>query len=466
MDAIQTELLAHIDPAWLPLLDAEAIRRAVAAIIEAGDAERTTPAWGLVFEALRYGAPADIHTVIVGQDPYPGGEGQGLCFSVRPGVAPPPSLRNILAALAATNHRAGGDLRSWAAQGVLMVNATPTTRRGVAKAHESIWRGFTAALLGRLARAVPRLNFLLWGAAAGALAAALPPGHRVLTWGHPSPLGDNAQPEAKRFRNCPHFEIVNEGRTADERPPVVWGTLEPVTVFADGGCLRNGKANAVASYAAVFFGGLFGDDGLHFRGIVPSVELCAPAKNVAPSNSAAPNNIATSSATSINIAIASGNFTSSNIAIAQSNKAVAPSNNRGEMLAIALALAACVRAGVAAPVEVVSDSEICVKTLTSWLPTRLRAGTEAELKNLDLVMFAWEMLAQLRAQAASVTLTHVRGHGAAPPPGAPARARLLHRGNALADAHATEALGEPGVEFSAAPAMPYVVRMLHKNTFK
>src|SRR4029079_3943892 len=49
-----------------------------------------------VFNALKFTPLPEVKVVILGQDPYHDeGQAHGLCFSVRPGVTPPPSLRNI-----------------------------------------------------------------------------------------------------------------------------------------------------------------------------------------------------------------------------------------------------------------------------------------------------------------------------------------------------------------------------------
>ena len=55
-------------------------------------AEQTIyPPMNDIFNALKYTAYADVKAVILGQDPYHGpGQAHGLCFSVQPGVQPPP----------------------------------------------------------------------------------------------------------------------------------------------------------------------------------------------------------------------------------------------------------------------------------------------------------------------------------------------------------------------------------------
>ena len=60
---------------------------------------RTTtiyPPGGLIFNAFDLCPFENVKAVIIGQDPYHGkGQAHGLCFSVRDGVAFPPSLMNI-----------------------------------------------------------------------------------------------------------------------------------------------------------------------------------------------------------------------------------------------------------------------------------------------------------------------------------------------------------------------------------
>ncbi|MEI8240672.1 MAG: uracil-DNA glycosylase, partial [Actinomycetota bacterium] len=105
-----------------------------------------------VFAALHLTTYADTRVVILGQDPYHGpGQAHGLCFSVRRGVATPPSLANIYkelytdVGLAIPGH---GNLEAWAAQGVLLLNTTLTVRAGAAASHHGKgWETFTDEVL-------------------------------------------------------------------------------------------------------------------------------------------------------------------------------------------------------------------------------------------------------------------------------------------------------------------------------
>ena len=355
-----------------------------------------------LLEALRYGNPADVAVVVVAPE--------------APSPAPGTFSAEVAGAL--------GDLRPWAVQGVLMLGAA-----GGAAAPE--WTQFLADFLRRFcaARAEAPVHLLLWGPAARALAPgdARALGHAVLEWpGAPAP---GAPELGSSFRSCPHFDGINAARAAAGRRPICWNPLESCIAFTDGSCPRNGKPGARASFAALVAGAQFGDTTI--RGEVrPAgyalVDEDAPERGM---RAAGP--------------------------------PVAPSNNRGELLGIIFALAALLRGRALGRVEIVSDSEICLKTLLVWLPARLAKGTERELKNFDLVWIAWRLLERLRRRAAAVTLTHTRSHQRPPPRAAPERAHLLHRGNAMADEHAALALAlalargpaEPAIEVLDAPAV-------------
>lgn len=94
------------------------------------------------------------------------------------------------------------------------------------------------------------------------------------------------------------------------------------------------------------------------------------------------------------------------------HQAAVPTNNRGEYLGMITTLAHLQRYS-GADITIVSDSNLCIMTMTEWLPTRKRKGTAAELKNFDLVMIADELLQDLRA-GNQVRFVHVRSHKKAP----------------------------------------------------
>ena len=147
-----------------------------------------------VFAALHLTTYEDTRVVILGQDPYHGpNQAHGLCFSVRPGVAVPPSLANIYKELRTDldiSPPRHGHLSAWARQGVLLLNTTLTVRAGQAASHQSRgWEIFTDQVLRAVNDKQQRVVFLLWGAAARKKKALIDlTRHVVLESAHPSPL--------------------------------------------------------------------------------------------------------------------------------------------------------------------------------------------------------------------------------------------------------------------------------------
>lgn len=147
-----------------------------------------------VFAALHRTPYASVKAVILGQDPYHGpGQAHGLCFSVRPGVAPPPSLRNIFTELHADlgiEPPGHGCLTAWAEQGVLLLNTSLTVRGGAAASHQGRgWETFTDRVIRVVNEKPERVVFLLWGAAARRKKALVDRSrHAIVESAHPSPL--------------------------------------------------------------------------------------------------------------------------------------------------------------------------------------------------------------------------------------------------------------------------------------
>lgn len=153
-----------------------------------------------------------VSVVIVGQDPYHGeGQAHGLSFSVRKGVAIPPSLRNIYKelhddlAIPLPQH---GCLEQWAKEGVLLLNATLTVEKDTPLSHHKRgWEQFTDACVRVLMEKKKNLVFLLWGKHAQEKVLKNPDlmqkGHCILMAAHPSPFS------AKGFLGCRHFSKAN-----------------------------------------------------------------------------------------------------------------------------------------------------------------------------------------------------------------------------------------------------------------
>jgi uracil-DNA glycosylase len=159
---------------------------------EAG--KRIFPKGSEWFHALDTTPLDQVRAVILGQDPYHGeGQAHGLCFSVRPGVPPPPSLLNIYKelksdmGLSPPNH---GFLENWAKQGVLMLNSVLTVEANKAASHQGKgWERFTDAVIAQVNALPHPVVFILWGNYAQKKAAFLNgTRHLILKAAHPSPL--------------------------------------------------------------------------------------------------------------------------------------------------------------------------------------------------------------------------------------------------------------------------------------
>lgn len=184
------------------------------------------PRCGLWFEALRLVSPEQVRVVILGQDPYHGEDhgiqqAHGLAFSVPDGVRPPPSLRNILKEMQQDLGRpsavSGGNLHAWAKQGVLLLNASLTTRGGQAGAHGKRWHAFTQALIRYLGQRPDPLVFILWGSDAIKQKSEIGPQHVVIESVHPSPLSAH-----RGFFGSRPFSRANAALQQAHKPPVNW----------------------------------------------------------------------------------------------------------------------------------------------------------------------------------------------------------------------------------------------------
>ena len=163
-----------------------------------------------------------MKVVILGQDPYHGpGQAMGLSFSVPADVPVPPSLKNIFKEIESDlGIRMSGcpDLRKWAEQGVLLLNAVLTVRCGEPASHSRIgWQEFTDAVIRYLSDNREGIVFLLWGNYARSKKNLIDTSrHTVLEAAHPSPLARGA------FFGCRHFSRTNEILTAEGKTPIDW----------------------------------------------------------------------------------------------------------------------------------------------------------------------------------------------------------------------------------------------------
>lgn len=193
--------------------------------------KRIFPQASAWFRALDLTPLDRVRVVILGQDPYHGvGQAHGLCFSVMPGVKPPPSLVNIYKELGADLGLARpshGHLEHWAKQGVLLLNSVLTVEMGKAASHQGKgWERFTDAVIAKVNAQGQPVVFLLWGSYAQKKAAfvdSIDKGgpHLVLKAAHPSPLSAH-----NGFMGCKHFSQTNAFLEAHGHAPIDWSLPE------------------------------------------------------------------------------------------------------------------------------------------------------------------------------------------------------------------------------------------------
>ena len=216
-----------IPESWLPVLGEEQNKPYYQELYRFVGEERRKhaiyPPGPDVFNALHYTPYERVRVMIIGQDPYhEPGQAHGLAFSVRPGIAPPPSLVNIFKELhddvgfSIPRH---GCLIPWAEQGVLLLNAVLTVRAHQANSHQGKgWETFTDTVIRAVNQKETPVVFLLWGAYAQRKAELIDSRrHTILKAPHPSPLS-----ASRGFFGCRHFSKANAALEAAGLPPIAW----------------------------------------------------------------------------------------------------------------------------------------------------------------------------------------------------------------------------------------------------
>jgi len=216
-----------IDPTWKTKLNEEFEKeyfQKLTSFVKSEYASTTVyPPGGLIFNAFNLCPYESVRAVIIGQDPYHGpGQAHGLCFSVREQIGFPPSLINIFKEIEmdlGIPRPTSGNLERWAAQGVLLLNATLTVRAHLAGSHQKKgWEEFTDKVIAKLNSDKENLVFFLWGAYAQKKGESIDRSrHLVLESVHPSPLS-----ASRGFFGNKHFSRCNEYLEAHGVKAIDW----------------------------------------------------------------------------------------------------------------------------------------------------------------------------------------------------------------------------------------------------
>jgi len=179
-----------------------------------------------IFQAFEWTPFAQVKVVILGQDPYhEPGQAVGASFAVAPGTPLPPSLQNIYKELQndlgypPVHH---GYLKAWAEQGVLLLNAVLTVRKGAAYSHQNHgWEILSDAAIKALSDR-GGVVFILWGNAAKKKQSLIDTTkNRIISSAHPSPLS-----AYRGFFGSKPFSKANADLVAMGETPINWQLAE------------------------------------------------------------------------------------------------------------------------------------------------------------------------------------------------------------------------------------------------
>lgn len=216
-----------ISGAWAKALEGEFHKPYYKKLFETVGKEYAThqifPAGDDIFNAFHFTPLDQVKVVILGQDPYHGdGQAHGLCFSVKKGVAKPPSLVNIFKELQedlGIEPPSHGNLESWAKNGVMLLNTVLTVRRSSANSHAGRgWEIFTDRVIELLNQREEPMVFILWGRNAKNKEALITnPKHCILKGAHPSPFS-----AYNGFFGGRYFSRANEFLEKNGQEPIDW----------------------------------------------------------------------------------------------------------------------------------------------------------------------------------------------------------------------------------------------------
>jgi uracil-DNA glycosylase len=218
----------RIDPGWKEVLQKEfeaPYFREIVGFLKQEKASGKTiyPAGGNIFQAFDTTPFEEVRVVILGQDPYHNpNQAHGLAFSVQEGVQPPPSLVNIYKELqqdVGMPIPTHGNLKKWAEQGVLLLNAALTVEAHKPMSHSKIgWHNFTNDVIRLVSHEKEHVVFILWGAFAKSKQELIDRSkHLILTAAHPSPLSAH-----NGFFGCRHFSKANSWLEKHGLEPIDW----------------------------------------------------------------------------------------------------------------------------------------------------------------------------------------------------------------------------------------------------
>lgn len=181
-----------------------------------------------IFSAFNLTPFDKVKVVLLGQDPYHGkNQAHGLSFSVKEGITPPPSLKNIFKELhddLGLPKPESGDLTKWAKQGVFLLNAILTVQAKKPASHQKKgWEKFTDAVIKTISDKKDGIIFILLGKFAQSKEELIDKNkHFVIKAAHPSPYSAD-----KGFFGSKPFSKVNSLLKKTGKDPIDWDLTKP-----------------------------------------------------------------------------------------------------------------------------------------------------------------------------------------------------------------------------------------------
>ena len=217
----------HLHKQWTSILEEEFsknyFRKIMREIKNCNSKDLLCPKRENIFRAFEITNFSDLKIVILGQDPYHGeNQANGLAFAVNENNKTPPSLRNIFKEIKndlKIDPLTGKDLKSWASQGVLLLNSSLSVKLGIANSHSKLgWELFTNKILKEISLMKNKVVFVLWGNFAKKKEFLIDiKKHLILKAPHPSPLS-----AYRGFFGCKHFSKANDCLRKNDLKEIIW----------------------------------------------------------------------------------------------------------------------------------------------------------------------------------------------------------------------------------------------------
>jgi uracil-DNA glycosylase len=454
MASIFSQAILQVDHEWLEFMESHGFAieaRGILERLEVGYARDHTdslfadvmcPRAENVF-AFAHECPFDeVRVVLVGQDPYPKREcAEGRSFSVPVGVAIPPSLRNIYAALVAqglmpaSDATKTGNLVKWSRQGVVLINTALTTLAGTTAAHMDAWAAFTRRVIIEIGRAHPGTIYILLGDHAQKLKRDVPKNCAILEWSHPSPMcsANRDAMNPKHFSKCTVFKVANNMLIANGKEPIDWNPNGPIASSAPAAAAAAGIGAAAPMIAgkvtrevitrdhALAIPDMFGD-------VIVAFVDGAAAKNGSEDATAAWGAIIVCGDVMYTIQGIVETITE------HGGKKLVPTNNRAELMAMRdvfalVASEAFISAHGTRALLVAYDSAYAAGCIREWYEKWCKVPPREVKLNLDIIKIAYDYKKRCEA-ARTIEWEHVKSHRVEPKD---PRARYLWLGNARVD---------------------------------